>query len=792
MMKFADGMWMLRPGVTALHPVAVDSVVTSEDALTVYATTVPVRGRGDTLNRALLTFTYTAVADGVIRVRAAHLGGGQPRRPAYEISAPPEHEPQGPPTRWLPPLTSADSQPVAEVTDEVARLTAGSLTVEVALTGEWRVSFVQDGTPVVTSPAKGCAFLQVVPGGVPAGATVTGGPAASGAFVREQLSLGVGERIYGLGERFGPFVKNGQSVDSWNEDGGTSSDQAYKSVPFYLSSAGYGVFVAHPERVSFEVGTEAVEAVQFSVEGQVLEYYVIAGPTPKAVLARYTALTGRAPRLPAWSYGTWLSTSFTTSYDEATVMAALDGMAEHGLPVSVFHFDCFWMREYQWCDFTWDPRVFPDPASMLARLHARGLKVCVWINPYIAERSPLFAEGAARGYLLKTTSGDVWQTDLWQAGMGIIDLTNPAARAWWLSQLEALLDAGVDTLKTDFGERIPAHDVAWFDGSEPAKMHNWYAGLYNGAVFDLLTRKRGEGEAVVFARAATAGGQRYPVHWGGDSWSTFVSMAETLRGGLSLALSGFAYWSHDIGGFEGTPDPDVFTRWLAFGLLSSHSRFHGSGSMRLPWLYGEAAVAATRRFSELKMRLMPYLAAGAREAVATGVPLLRPLVLEFPDDRTAREVDTQYLLGPSLLVAPVFTKEGTVEFYLPAGRWTSLLDGTVAEGGRWVRETHDLASLPLYVREDTVLPLGAAVDRPESDWADGVTLDLYELVDGHDSTTVIPAADAGVGASDVTFRVRRAGDVITVDTDSDRAWAIRVGGVTSTYPAGTQMVQLDV
>jgi len=768
-MKFTDGMWLWRPGVTALRPVEVDAVVAGSASLTVYATTVAVTSRGDTLNRALLTLEFTAVAEGVIRVRATHLAGGVPRRPEFALALPDDPGEHG-----------------AVVTDECARLSAGCLSVEVARRGPWAVRFLQDGRELTASLAGGLAFLDVPVGTCGGERLLIPGPADGGAFVREQLELAPGERIYGLGERFGPFIKNGQSVDAWLQDGGTASEQAYKAPPFYLSSAGYGVLVDDPGHVSFEIGSEDTQVVQFSVPGQTLDYVVFAGPTPKDVLRRYTGLTGRPPLVPAWSYGVWLSTSFTTDYDEATVMAAVDEMTARGLPVSVVHFDCFWMREYQWCDFTWDDRTFPDPVGLLHRLHDRGLRVCVWINPYIAQRSPLFAEGAAQGFLLKTTDGGVWQWDLWQAGMGLVDFTNPDAVAWWTGKLEVLLDQGVDCFKTDFGERIPVDGVAWFDGADPARMHNLYTSLYNRCVFELLERRRGHGEAVLFARSATAGGQQWPVHWGGDSWSTYTSMAETLRGGLSLALSGFAYWSHDIGGFEGTPPADVFTRWCAFGLLSSHSRFHGSGSMRLPWLYGEAAVETVRRFTALKLALMPYLEACAREAAATGTPLLRPMVLEFPDDRGAREVDSQYMLGPSLLVAPVFTADGAVDVFVPEGTWRSLLDQSVVDGhGGWVRQVHDLTSLPLLQRPDSVVVLGARSDTPEYDWADGVTLRCSALADGHDETVVIPAADAGVGAADAAFRVRRTGDRVGVETDSARAWALWIDGDLTEYPAGT-------
>ncbi|MCP9978422.1 alpha-xylosidase [Actinomadura madurae] len=368
----------------------------------------------------------------------------------------------------------------------------------------------------------------------------------------------------------------------------------------------------------------------------------------------------------------WLSTSFTTDYDEETITSFIEGMASRDLPLSVFHFDCFWMREFQWCDFEWDPRVFSDPEGMLRRLRDRGLRTCVWINPYIGQRSPLFEEGRAHGYLLKRPNGDVWQWDKWQPGLAVVDFTNPEAREWYAAKLEALLDMGVDCFKTDFGERIPT-DVVYHDGSDPERAHNYYTYLYNQTVFDLLRKKRGESDAVVFARSATTGGQRFPVHWGGDAESTFEAMGESLRGGLSLGMSGFGYWSHDIGGFEGTPDPALFKRWIAFGLLSSHSRLHGSHSYRVPWLFDEESVDVLREFTRLKMRLMPYLAGAARQAYGEGLPMMRAMVVEFPDDPGCTHLERQYMLGEDLLVAPVFSSDGDVSYYVPGvcGRTTS-------------------------------------------------------------------------------------------------------------------------
>ncbi|HEY5981583.1 MAG TPA: alpha-xylosidase [Microlunatus sp.] len=742
-MRFSDGYWMMRPGFTTLRPRDVDGVVDTGHSLVVHCPTAKIRSRGDTLNLPSLTVTFTTPAADVIGVEIEHFAGLADRGPSFEIQR-------------------DDVRPEIEIPDDGGAVTfrSGSLRARVRRDGAWTCDFLDDGGRVLTSSTPRSVGLITDPDGRH--------------YVHEQLTIGVGEHLFGLGERFGAFVKNGQSIDSWNADGGTATDQAYKNVPFYLSDRGYGVFVAHPERISFEVGTEVVSRTQFSVAGERLTYFVIHGPTPAEILRKYTALTGRPAAVPDWSYGLWLSTSFTTSYDEATVTSFVDGMAERELPLSVFHFDCFWMRQFHWCDFVWDPATFPDPAGMLERLKAKGLRISVWINPYIAQRSELFAEGRDFGYLLKTTDGDVWQWDSWQAGMALVDFTTPDARTWYTSKLKILLDQGVDAFKTDFGERIPVDGVQWFDGSDPAKMHNYYAQLYNECVYDLLASSRGAGEAVLFARSATAGGQQYPVHWGGDCESTFASMAESLRGGLSLALSGFGYWSHDIGGFEGTPDPAVFKRWLAFGLLSSHSRLHGSDSYRVPWAFDDEAVEVTRIFTTLKMSLMPYLSELGREAHRDGLPVMRPMVLEFPHDRGAVGIDTQYLLGDQVLVAPVFTASGSVDFYLPAGTWTHLQTGAQLSGPGWHSGTYGFDSLPLFVRPGSVLPRGARLDRPDYDHTDGVRLDVYGLDEGAARTVRITRPDGELATYEV-LGLRDGGVRVTAD-GTDRPWRVRVVG----------------
>src|SRR3954452_12002096 len=468
-MKFNDGYWLLREGVTARYATQALDVQAGEDGASITVLTKRVEHRGSHLNTPTITVELSAPAPDVIAVSARHFDSVDAQKPAFS-------------------LTASPVEASVEEGEGTLRLRSGRLTAEAATTGAWGLRFVGDGAPLTASGDRSLGSMS---------------DAASGEFMVERLRLPVGANVYGFGERFTPFVKNGQVVDTWNEDGGTASEQAYKSLPFFVTDAGYGVFVDSPARVSFEVASEVVSAVQLSVGGERLDYLVIYGPTPAEIVRKYTALTGRPALPPRWSFGLWLSTSFLTDYDEPTVQALVDGMAEREIPLSVFHFDCYWMRPLQWCDFEWDRDAFPEPEQMLQRLGDRGLRRSVWINPYIGQRSPLFGEAARAGYLVRRPDGRVWQWDMWVAGMGLVDFTNPQARDWFAGKVRAVLESGVDAVKTDFGERIP-EDVVWSDGSDPGRMHNYYSYLYNRTVFDLLERRRGRGGGGAFGPSPPA------------------------------------------------------------------------------------------------------------------------------------------------------------------------------------------------------------------------------------------------------------------------------------------------
>ncbi|ABJ62341.1 alpha-xylosidase [Leuconostoc mesenteroides] len=708
-MKFSDGYWLGKDNYIINSPIeAYDTEVTDTEIsgqnrkdLNVYASYQRLNTRSDMLDVGNSTISLFSPTHDVIGVRIKHFDQ-QDGNPLYDLAQTPV------------------KTKITRSSDAI-KYKSGSLEIEIPLHTNFRMDFKYKGEKITASELKAQASIDDLSGHelgkVMHPNTVTGAQALfkdsdinwADHFMREQLSLLPGTKVYGFGETFGPFEKNGQSIDIINRDGGTGSDQSYKSIPFYLAvqpgikniknGKCYGVFVNESQTTSFEVATEVVDRVSFSTRGESLEYYVIAGDSPKEVIGKYNKLTGGSTLPPEWTFGLWLSTSFTTDYSEKTVMKFIDGMAERDIPLSVFHFDCFWMKGFEWSNFEWDAEKFPDPVGMIKRIHDKGLKVCVWINPYISQKSRLFEIGKENGYFIKKEDGNVWQWDLWQPGNAIVDFTNPDAVEWYQSLLKKLLDMGVDCFKTDFGERIPMHGAVYNNGGNPEGEHNFYTYRYNKAVFDLLKQEKGDGEAVVFARSATVGGQQYPVHWGGDNLSQFHSMADTLRGGLSLMSSGFTFWSHDIGGFEENASPAIYKRWTQFGLLSSHSRYHGNIQYRVPWLFDEEAVEVTRKFSKMKQDLMPYIYKQAAQSVNQGIPLMRPMYMEFPDDSNCSGLDRQYMLGSQILVAPIMEESGVVDYYLPEGEWHHLIDGRdihVESQGQWLSETYDFLSLPVW------------------------------------------------------------------------------------------------
>ena len=757
-MKFADGFWLNQRGYEVNYASQAYEITPVKNGLNVYATSQYIQNRGMTLGGPCLDITFTSTQKDVIKVSIEHYKGTLDNQPKFELE-----EDQG----YTPEITEKGD--CWELVSGDTKLVIGKFNWNVQyyykdkrLTGgAWRSASIINESKFKTS-ARLNSMQDDTFWSYPQDARST--------YIREQLSMNVGEYFYGFGEKFTPFVKNGQNVETWNSDGGTCSDQSYKCIPFYVSSTGYGVLVNSSDKVSFEVCSDTVSKVSFTVPGEKLEYFVIGGANIGEVLSNYTTLTGKPALPPAYTFGLWLTTSFTTKYDEETVTSFIDGMAERDIPLQVFHFDCFWMKEFNWCDFTWDKRMFPDPKAMLARLKEKKIEICVWINPYIAQQSSLFDEGVKNGYFIKKTDGGVFQCDMWQPGMAIVDFTNPEACKWYKAKLRTLCEMGVDAFKTDFGERIPTADVVYSDGSDPYRMHNYYTYLYNKCVFEVLEEFYGKDKACLFARSATVGGQQFPVHWGGDCFSQYESMAETLRGGLSLCLSGFGYFSHDISGFEATGSPDLYKRWSAFGLMSSHSRLHGNSSYRVPWNFDEEACDVLRHFTKLKGRLMPYLFANAVKAHEKGVPMMRAMVMEYSDDPACLPLDRQYMFGDNLLIAPVFNEEGTAQFYLPKGKWTDIQTGEVLEGGNWYDKKYDYFSMGMYAKPNSIIAYGNFERNFAYDYVEGAKLVIYQLEDGKNTQCKIYDKDAKL---ELTVMAERNGDTITVThTASDKHFTV--------------------
>lgn len=733
-MKISDGFWMDKKGYEVHYVAQAYQMETTDHEIHVLATPYVVQNRGMTLAGPNLEITYSSQMENVIKVHIDHYRGGLDNKPKFELT-----EDEG----YLPEIRKENDKVV---------MTSGKTRLEIALGNHWETAFyygdnyLTGGADRATSIIKESSYIR--------NARLQSQreddffhPAKDPrtTYLREQLKTGIGECIYGFGEKFTPFVKNGQTVEMWNNDGGTCTEQSYKNIPFYLSSKSYGVFVNSSDKVSFEVNSDTVSKVSFTVPGETLEYFVFGGENLEAVLERYTALTGRPALPPAYTFGLWLSTSFTTDYDEKTIHHFIDGMAERKIPLQVFHFDCFWMKEYEWCNFEWNKEMFPDPKAMLRRLHEKGLEVCVWINPYVAQRSRLFQEGKENGYFIKKKDGSVFQCDLWQPGMAIVDFTNPAARKWFQGLLKTLFDMGVNNIKTDFGERIPT-ECCYYDGSDPIAMHNYYSFLYNKCVFEALETYYGKDKACLFARSATVGGQRFPVHWGGDCYAEYSAMAETLRGGLSLCASGFGFFSHDMGGFEATASADVYKRWCAFGMLSTHSRLHGSSSYRVPWAYDKdgdtEACDVLRHYAVLKGKLMPYLWSQAIKTHQQGVPIMRPMIVSFTDDTACKYLDTQYMLGDDLCVVPVMNEDGIAEFYVPdCGTWTDIQSGETYEGGKYYTRQCNYFQMPILARPGSMIVYGKFDgDSQKSvlyDYVEGAEVVIYGLEDGQETETVI-------------------------------------------------------
>ena len=567
--------------------------------------------------------------------------------------------------------------------------------------------------------------------------------------VLDSFGLDPEERIYGFGEKFFAHDKRGHTLTSWNKDAyGVETERAYKNIPFFLSTRGYGVLINSTACIKHAVGDPDVSRATYLVEidDDEMDYFVIANSSFQSILRRCHDLTGDAPVPPKWAFGLWMSRCYF--HNRQTAEEVADKLRKLEIPSDVLVFDGYWVRDAHQCDLLWDEERFNQPAQMLAGLKAKGFKSCVWEGPFVPSGTEMFEEGEKGGYLLHNPQGQTYLIDTGlvmashnqenfkgqeTAGSfdglppappaALVDFTNPEAVKWIQQKHVALLDLGVDVFKTDFGEQVPEDAVSPCSGLTGKRLHNLYTVLYNKAVFETTQRHHGRG--LVWARSAGIGSQQYPVHWGGDPQTSFSSLAGSLRGGLSLGLSGVPFWGSDIGGFFGPkPTARLYVRWAEMGLLSGVSRCHGT-TPREPWEYGQEALEIFRKYARLRYRLLPYLNSSACNSARSSLPLMRPLVLDWQDDPAAQVVDSQYLLGEWLMVAPVLSERDERWIYLPEGDWLDYWTGKCYRGPVSLRYPAPLDVLPLFIRSGAIIPLGPEMNYVGEKPVDPVTLMVY-------------------------------------------------------------------
>src|SRR5579875_8174 len=665
--------------------------------------------QGSTRNGATVFITLSLVAEGIARVL---LEGEQPDPERVRLA------------RELPPDGSKVS---IEQTGQHLRLHNASLTLEVALQPFHLAFYRSDGRLLLSQNSSEVTAVRMKLTVLPFGFSAVNGTRVA---FHDTFTAEPDEHFFGLGEKFTDFDKRGQRITTWNYDcGGAFSERSYKNVPFFVSTRKYGIFVDSTCAVDFDMVASNTATFSLLNPDSALDYYVIAGPDLKTIITRYASLVSFPILPPKWSLGTWISSGFLDdSADEVLRRARL--IREYGIPCDVLHLDCYWQRFGRWSELLWNNELFPDPAGLLAELRSMGFKVCLWMHPYIGIQSERFAEGSEKGYFLKNAQGETYVVDIWggfHPPVGIIDVTHPEAVAWFKEMLREPLRIGADVYKTDFGEGIPV-DAVNYAGIKGERFHNLYSLLYNDIVAEVTTEVTGHA-GLTWGRSTYAGGQRHAAQWSGDVNCTFPALASTLRSGLSMAVCGHAFWSHDVGGFTGHPSPELYTRWAQFGFFSPLIRAHGNSS-RLPWEFGPQALDLFRAYARLRYRLLPYIYTYACIAAQTSLPILRPMVLEFPDDPTTYALDLQYMFGAELLVAPIYNETGERHVYLPEGRWIDFWTREVLTGPRMISVQASLEELPLYVRANALIPTTEPVPFTSDGPFEEIAVDAYLLERG--------------------------------------------------------------
>lgn len=515
------------------------------------------------------------------------------------------------------------------------------------------------------------------------------------------------EVFAGTGERFTKMDLSGRTFQLKNQDGqGVNNRRAYKNIPFFLSSRMYGVFYHTSAHCKLSLADHSTRSVQFLSDQALLDTFLIAGETPEEIVRGYRHLTGFPSLPPFWSFGVWMSRMTYFSADEVTDICKR--LREEKYPCDVIHLDTGWFKTDWLCEWKFNDERFPDPAGFIGELKDHGFRVSLWQLPYVAEGAEQIDEARANNYIgpLKKKQQSEGSNFSALDYAGTIDFTNPEAVNWYKGLLKRLLDMGVVCIKADFGENI--HTDATYQGLPPELLNNLYALLYQKAAYEITKEETGDG--IIWARAAWTGCQRYPLHWGGDSASTWDGLAGSLKGGLHIGLSGFAFWSHDVPGFHSLPNfmnspvaDDIYVRWTQFGVFTSHIRYHGT-CKREPWHY-PAIAPIVKQWWELRYALLPYIMQQSKQAIDTGYPLLRALAFHHWDDKLCWHIDDEYYFGDDFLVAPVMNSEGVRDIYLPEGEWVNFFNGTHHKGGLWLKKQFTpLEEMPVYVRKGATIP----------------------------------------------------------------------------------------
>ncbi|MGO9110351.1 MAG: TIM-barrel domain-containing protein [Thermoguttaceae bacterium] len=529
------------------------------------------------------------------------------------------------------------------------------------------------------------------------------------------FTLSPSEKIFGCGESFTEFNKRGQKVVLWTDDAnGIQNESMYKPIPFFLSSRGYGMFIHTSSPITCDFGKYFSGVNSMMLGDDELDLFVFLGQ-PKDILDEYTKLTGKSPMPPLWSFGLWMSRCTYNSEKQTRDVAAR--LRQNKIPCDVIHLDTGWFETDWRCNYEFSKARFTDPPKMIADLKNDGFHISLWQLPYFVPKNTLFNELVEKNLVVRDAKGNLPSED------AVLDFSNPAAVEWYQGKLANLLKLGVGAIKVDFGEAAPANGI-YASGRTGFYEHNLYPLRYNKAVAEIT--KKTTSDNIIWARSTWAGSQRYPLHWGGDAESTDQGMAAELRGGLSLGLCGFSFWSHDVGGFTARADDSLYLRWLSFGALTSHTRCHGV-SPKEPWEYGDRVMAQFRKIDEMKYKLMPYVYAQAKDSSERGLPMLRALFIEYPDDPGSWLVDDEYLFGSDILVAPLLENAASRNVYLPPGKWIDYQSGKVYAAG-WNQVQAGEIPAMILVRDGAAIPhIKLAQSTAAMDWSN---LDLVVYTAG--------------------------------------------------------------